>query len=517
MTYAESSDLKDPKRIYGSGIIEKYGDRHRARVRKPDGSKPTLGIFDSEDQAAKALDDFFAVASTSGGWTTGQSLRTFGDGFLDDRELIDKVKNIKTDRGRWENWILAAEFADWPMAAVTAVAVRAWVKWLLRQKTKDLRYGARRRPRKVSPASAKHCLNLLRVALEKAKLDGIIESNPADGVEVPGLDEPEWDYLKLDDQRRWENADGVPDFLYYAVMFAYGGGQRRQDQWDLKLDELHLDAPQPYFRFKMRKRRVGKKVKWVTVPLFGAALRAIKAWLALLPAYCPKNPLGLVWPAEDGGRRVTDAPGWDEWRKKVGIARHIKWHELRHTFGSSLVSGVWGRVWRLEEVREVMGHSSVDVTERYAHLAPAAILDAGSGTIGPILAQAILSTDAETTGKQGRATPDLNRGPTAPECHARSNDLAAIAGVLGQVWANLAERYLRAVKSRSRLADRYAVELADAVLNSDLVRLAREVKSSETRTYSRATRLAEQVLVPTATAAQIKAAYPDAEDGRSSR
>jgi integrase len=490
---------RGPKRIYGSGIIEAYGKRFRARIRKPDGTKPTLDIFDTEDEANKALDAFFAVAGQTGGWKTGPTLRTFGEPFLEDRELIDKVKSIGTDKSRWKNWILRAEFSDWPLPAITDVAIRAWIVWLLRQRVRDLRFGARRKPRKVSPPTAKHCLNLLRVALEKARLEGLIDTNPANGIEVPGLDEPDWDYLHLEDQRQWENASDVPVFLYHAVMFAYGGGQRRQDQWDLKLTDLHLDAEQPYFRFKMRKRRVGKKFKWVTVPLFGPALRAIKSWLEILPTYCPDNPLGLVWPAEDGGRRVSDAPGWDEWRKKVGIARHIKWHELRHTFGSSLVSGVWGRVWRLEEVRDVMGHSSIDTTERYAHLEPARVLDAGTATIGPKLAQTLSGTIAKNTAKQGRATQNSNLRPSAPESQGRTNGSANITHLLGQPWAKLATRYLQAVKSRSRLADRYALQLAQAVVESDLVQLAREVLDAETRTYSRATRLAEVVLVGSVT------------------
>lgn len=490
----DTNDARRIKRIYGSGIIEKYGERRRARIRKPDGTKPTLGIFDDDAQAAKALDDFFAVAAMSGGWKTGPTLRTFGDGFLEDRELIDKVKSIKTDKSRWKNWVLRADFADWPMSTITDVAIREWIVWMLRQRVRDLRFGERRKPRRVSPATAKHCRNLLSVALEKARRAGLIDANPAEGIEVPGLDDPDWDYLRIEDQRRWEQAKGVPTFLFYAVMFAYGAGQRRQDQWDLKLTDVHLDAPQPYMTFRMRKRRVGKKPKWVTVPLFGAALRALREWLPLLPKYCPDNPLGLVWPAEDGGRRVSAAPGWEEWRKKVGIARHIKWHELRHTFGSSLVSGVWGRPWRLQEVRDVMGHSEIETTERYAHLAPAAILDAGAATIGPMLAQAVPSADAKTTEKEGRATQNSNLRPSAPEGNGGSNDVASIATAWADAGPKLALRYMRAVKSRSRLADRYAVELAEAVLASDLVRLAREVLDSETRTYSRATRLAEAVL-----------------------
>jgi hypothetical protein len=32
--------------------------------------------------------------------------------------------------------------------------------------------------------------------------------------------------------------------------------------------------------------------------------------------------------------------------------------------------GTWGATWRLEEVRDFLGHSSIVVTQRYAHLSP---------------------------------------------------------------------------------------------------------------------------------------------------
>ena len=44
----------------------------------------------------------------------------------------------------------------------------------------------------------------------------------------------------------------------------------------------------------------------------------------------------------------------------------LRWHDLRHTCASSLVSGWLGRRWSLEETKEFMGHISRSSTERYA-------------------------------------------------------------------------------------------------------------------------------------------------------
>lgn len=57
--------------------------------------------------------------------------------------------------------------------------------------------------------------------------------------------------------------------------------------------------------------------------------------------------------------------------RKAGI-RHFTWHDLRHTFASRLVmKGV-----DLRKIQELMGHKTIQMTCRYAHLAPRDLLTA---------------------------------------------------------------------------------------------------------------------------------------------
>lgn len=56
---------------------------------------------------------------------------------------------------------------------------------------------------------------------------------------------------------------------------------------------------------------------------------------------------------------------WSRARKENGL-EHVRWHDLRHTHASWLVqAGV-----PLTTTRDMLGHSSTAVTNRYAHLAP---------------------------------------------------------------------------------------------------------------------------------------------------
>jgi integrase len=94
--------------------------------------------------------------------------------------------------------------------------------------------------------------------------------------------------------------------------------------------------------------------------------------------------------------------------KRAGL-RQIGWHTLRHTFATHLAM----RGVPLNAVKELMGHSSITTTMRYAHVAPSALRSAINLLSGDGLADAECQPGVNTwLPRQGS---EFNRKSAAPK------------------------------------------------------------------------------------------------------
>ena len=75
---------------------------------------------------------------------------------------------------------------------------------------------------------------------------------------------------------------------------------------------------------------------------------------------------GPIFAAKRGGARLLGPRHWFEDAVENAKLVGFTWHDLRHTFASRLVmAGV-----DLRTVAELLGHKKIQMTMRYAHLAP---------------------------------------------------------------------------------------------------------------------------------------------------
>src|SRR5690606_29071466 len=219
--------------------------------------------------------------------------------------------------------------------------------------------------RGLADQTRRNALNLLRSALADAVDRELLAANPARDVKVRRSGTKEEDLsgvLRPDEQMRLIQA--CPERDRPVVLFALLTGLRLSEQWWLTWADIKEDHV-------LVRRSVDGKATEGGKPRRVPLLEPARQLLAALPRHSE-----WVFPATRGGRRdYGKRPrGWATALK--GLGRKIRWHDLRHTCGTSLLAGWWGRVWSLEEVRGFLGHSSVQVTERYARILDESVADA---------------------------------------------------------------------------------------------------------------------------------------------
>ena len=150
--------------------------------------------------------------------------------------------------------------------------------------------------------------------------------------------------------------------LACMVEVLYASGLRVSELTALPLQALARDPA-----FLMVKGKGGKER---LAPLNGAARAAVKAWLALRPAFLPKGDKANPWlfPSTGASRRVTPrrvAQLLDEAAVRAGIdPARVSPHVFRHAFATHLLEG--GADLRV--VQTLLGHADIATTQIYTHL-----------------------------------------------------------------------------------------------------------------------------------------------------
>ena len=259
-------------------------------------------------------------------------------------------------------------------------------------RTKKLKEG-------LKPATLNSAIGRLKAVFSKAVEDDIIEKSPLlklkplknDSDPIVRYLTPEEDVRlkqallardqKSKDRRashnKWLTERNLPlvpdnsndtygDYLHPMVMLALHTGMRRGELFKLEWQQVNLMTRTVTVTAANAKSR-----KLRHIPMNKSALIALTEWQK------QTTSTGLVFPNPKTGRALTDIK--KSWRNLLKAAKveGFRFHDCRHTFASRLVMGGVD----LYTVKELMGHSSIEMTGKYAHLAPEKLLEA-VGRIG---------------------------------------------------------------------------------------------------------------------------------------
>jgi len=221
-----------------------------------------------------------------------------------------------------------------------------------------------KRLRQVSPATVNRELSMLRNALDQACRWNLLADNPAGQISLR-KSQPARKPRGLDSAERERLSQAIKehdDRLSAMVQIALNTGLRRNELFSLRWKDIYF-GPNPSIiieksgRFQNRNRRI---------PLNDTVVQALNHWQSA------RNKRGyLVFPGPGGGQLKSVDTAWKRLMKDAQI-RKFSLQDCRDDFAIRLVrAGI-----PLTQVRDLLGHSTIALTERYAVFARGHLADA---------------------------------------------------------------------------------------------------------------------------------------------
>lgn len=292
--------------------------------------------------------------------------------------LIDKYKPwLHTRNQKTSERIIQTIRAGFPdFLTVSLPEITAW---------RVERWRSERKKTGVAAATINHYVNTLKGAMSRAVEWGLIESHDLNKVKLLKTDNAIIRYLSSNEEKRLLKAlddrnealkqariranqfriqrsyEPLPDFqeqrfadhLYPIVLLAMNTGMRRGEILLLRWSDIDYQAKTLVVRSGNSKSGQGRYI-----PLNETAMQALIDWRSAKPSE-------WVFEGKNGQPLSDIKKGWLKLLEQAEIT-NFRFHDLRHHFASKLVmAGV-----DLNTVRELLGHSDIKMTLRYAHLAP---------------------------------------------------------------------------------------------------------------------------------------------------
>ena len=218
-------------------------------------------------------------------------------------------------------------------------------------------YKAKKLVEELAPKTVNNHLTVLRKMLSIAQEWELIEHvPPVKWLKVPPQ---KFDFLSFEEAERLVNAADAQ--WRPAILVALRCGLRLGELMALRWEDVDLVAGRLVVNRAVSRGLVGspKNGRTREIPLGLDVLRALRDHRHLKGELVFPGPAGRMLHSNE-----TKHPLWRACRR-AGL-RSIGWHALRHSFASHLVM----RGAPIRGVQELLGHSTIEMTMRYAHLSP---------------------------------------------------------------------------------------------------------------------------------------------------
>ena len=151
---------------------------------------------------------------------------------------------------------------------------------------------------------------------------------------------------------------GEPDYLKTIVLVALNTGIRRSALLKLRWDDVSSET-----RTIRLRRETAKGDKQAYIPMNDTVCKLLSEWKSFKKITGQKSEFLFIFFTGNPMHDVRSS--WKKTLRDAGI-ENFRWHDLRHDFASQLVMAGAS----ILTVKELLTHTKIEQTLRYAHLAP---------------------------------------------------------------------------------------------------------------------------------------------------
>jgi integrase len=206
-----------------------------------------------------------------------------------------------------------------------------------------------------APATVVRYLASLSHALTVATKEwGWLDDSPMRKVSKPSEPRGRVRFLSDDEREALLKAckESSNKYLYLVVVIALSTGMRQGEIMNLRWENIDIFKG----RIVLHETKNGERR---TVPLRGLALKLLQEYLEQ-----KGQDVGLVFPSKENINKTMDLRfPWENALKKAGI-KNYRFHDNRHSCASYLLMNGASQ----PEIAEILGHKTLHMVKRYAHL-----------------------------------------------------------------------------------------------------------------------------------------------------